>query len=68
MGPVGPRFSMRTDGPTGTQTDGRTDRHDTANSRSSQFLDRANKTGAIFHDHNLVHGCKTRGDSWLERL
>jgi hypothetical protein len=58
----------RTDGQGRGQTDGWTDRHDKPNSRSSQLLDRANKSGAIFYDHTVVHGCKTPGDSWLERL
>jgi hypothetical protein len=50
------------------RTDGWTDRHDKANIRSSKFLDRTNKSGAVFYDCTLVHGCKTPADSWLERL
>jgi hypothetical protein len=59
---------MRTEGQARGQTGGRTDRHDKANSRSSQFLDRTNKCGAIFYELLLVHGSKARGDTWLERL
>jgi hypothetical protein len=42
------------------RTEGQTDSHDKANSRSSQFLDRANKSGVIFYDHTVMHGCNSR--------
>jgi hypothetical protein len=44
---------MWTDGQTRGQTDGRKDIYDKANSRSSQFLDHANESEAIFYDHVL---------------
>ena len=42
---------------------GGTDRHDEANSRSSQLLERANKCGAVFYNFTLLAKPRVTDDS-----